>query len=83
MMILILQIKKEILNNFPKDNKASMYQVRLQITGDLTLVLLKDYWRVTTDRHRLRIQYSNSNSFPKTFLSRAWHGLSLCRYKEK
>lgn len=40
-MILILQIKKAILNNFPKDNKASMYQVRLQITGDLTLVLLK------------------------------------------
>lgn len=40
-MISILQIKREILNNFPKDNKASMYQARLQMTGDLTLVLLK------------------------------------------
>lgn len=40
-MISILQIKREILNNFRKDNKVSMYQVRLQIAGDLTLVLLK------------------------------------------
>lgn len=40
-MISILQIKRERLNNFPKDNKASMYQARLQIAGDLSLVLLK------------------------------------------